>query len=539
MKREPVLLLKMEGRYFVQSHQMTGQPPPPEVCEMAAYIQNRSSEISSYSAEITIASPHGIGKTLLYVDNINSRSRMESITYFEGTETVSITVTTNSTSYHCVPETGVAIRTVVQSQDDSWDFSPESEYMGMEEVDGEECLRIRDYVMGYEVDCWFSNQTGLMMKTFYASPGMNQSQTMTYTYMDIDSELDPELFSLPPNVEVRDKSIVGRPGTVLLAMPIVTEDQAPLFLSVETDPPGYLLDFKPRTGTGTNQVAEISLRPALNETVEIIYNAYVLVKPKDYSVIPKKTGILSESDFELWTRPQPSIQCSEAEISSTARSLVAQDDTIWGTAMNIMDFMWEVKGRGGVQDAVNVLKTKGAVCNGFATLSCALLRASGIPARVLAVIPVGMKVAMHYLVEFYVPDFGWVWLEPSFKKLPHQTTDDVVIGIMYPEDDLGSGGYEGIYASGELILTLVDPDTGRMGGLEAMEVARFQAGGAKAEEAYDMTLNLWREYESYDGWRSVEDKAEVRTLFQEGLSGLETQSISAYFELIESLRSEF
>lgn len=518
---------------------MTGQPPPQEVCEIAAYILNRSSEISSYRAEFTVASTHGTGKTLLYVDNINSRSRMESITYFEGAETVSITVTTNSTSYHYVPETGVAIRTVVQSRDDSWDFSSESEYMGIEEIDGEACLRIRDYVMGYEVECWFSNQTGLMMKTFYASPGMNQSQTMTYTYTDIDSELDPELFSLPPDVEVRDRPIVGRPGTVLLAMPIVTEDQAPLFLSVETDPPGYLLDFKPRTGTGANQVAEISLRPALNETVEIIYNAYVLVKPKDYSVIPKKTGILSESDFELWTRPQPSIQCSAAEISMTAKGLVARDDTIWGTAMNIRDFMREVKGRGGVQDAVNVLKTKGAVCNGFATLSCALLRASGIPARVLAVIPVGMKVAMHYLVEFYVPDFGWVWLEPSFKKLPHQTTDDVVIGIMYPEDDLGSGGYEGIYASGELILTLVDPDTGRMGGLEAMEVARFQAGGAKAEEAYDMTLNLWGEYESYDGWRSVEDKAEVHTFFQEGLSGLETQSISAYFELIESLRSEF
>ena len=216
-----------------------------------------------------------------------------------------------------------------------------------------------------------------------------------------------------------------------------------------------------------------------------------------------------------------------------------RDETIWRTASNVLGFMKNVKSRGGVQDAVNVLKTKGAVCNGFATLSCALLRANGIPARVLAVMPVGMKIAMHYLVEFYVPDYGWVWLEPSFKKLPHQTTEDIVIGVMYPEDDLGTGGYHGIYGSREVILTMYDPVTGQMGGLEAEEVSRFSAGSKKAAEAYDKTIQLWQEYMSGINLKSPAEKAELIEYFKKGIAVLEGQNINSYNNFIESLRSKF
>jgi transglutaminase-like putative cysteine protease len=537
----PVLLVKAEGRYFVKSTLRGSQLPPQRVSEIVAYLQNRSSEISSYRAEVSVTSTYESGKMLLYVDKQNSRSRTESISYFQWVETRTITTFSDSTSFYYVPETGVAIRTHDTTQEDEWSFGPESEYIGVEEVAVEECFKIRDSVIGYEVEYWFSKQTGLLMKVYTRFPQTKYNQTMTYTYSDINVPIDPELFSLPSEVEMKDTPFAETPNTVVLTMPIVTEDQAPLFLTVETNPPEYLLDYEVMPQTGMNQVAKIILRPMLEGWVEIRLSAYALVKPKDYSSILKNSKISPDLALEIeeWTKPQPSIQCSAAEISMVAESLEDQDETIWRTASNVLDFMKNVKSRGGVQDAVNVLKTKGAVCNGFATLSCALLRANGIPARVLAVMPVGMKIAMHYLVEFFVPGYGWVWFEPSFKKLPHQTTEDIVIGVMYPDDDLGTGGYHGIYTSRDVTLTMYDPVTGQMGGLEAEEVSRYSVGRKKAVEAYGKTIQLWHEYMTEINPKSQAEKAELIEYFEEGIAVLAGQNINSYNNFIESLRSKF
>lgn len=534
-------MVKAEGRYFAKSTIGESQLPPQRVSEIVAYLQNRSSEISTYRAEISFTSTYESGKMLLSVDKQNSKSRTESITYFQGVETRTINIFANSTSYYYVPETGVAIRTRDTTQEDEWNFGPESEYIGVEEVAVEECFRIRDSVIGSEVEYWFSKQTGLLMKVYTRFPQTKYNQTMTYTYSDINVPIDPELFSLPSEVEMKDTPFAETPNTVVLTMPIVTEDQAPLFLTVETNPPEYLLDYEVMPQTGVNQVAKITLKPMLEGWVEIHLSAYALVKPKDYSSILKNAKISPDLSLgiEEWTKPQPSIQCSAAEISAAAEGLKDQDETIWRTASNVLDFMKNVKSRGGVQDAVNVLKTKGAVCNGFATLSCALLRANGIPARVLAVMPIGMKIAMHYLVEFYVPDYGWVWLEPSFKKLPHQTTEDIVIGVMYPDDDLGTGGYPGIYASSDVTLTMYDPVTGRMGGLEAEEVSRYSVGRKKAVEAYGKTIQLWQEYMLEINPKSQAEKAELIEYFEEGITVLAGQNINSYNNFIESLRSKF
>jgi|GEM_PF-2269977 len=75
-------------------------------------------------------------------------------------------------------------------------------------------------------------------------------------------------------------------------------------------------------------------------------------------------------------------------------------------------------------DALSVLDTGVAERDGFATLTCALLRAAGIPARYVqgAMLPSDLTGppwdsvhgASHVWVEAYYPDVGWIASDPQF-----------------------------------------------------------------------------------------------------------------------------
>jgi transglutaminase-like putative cysteine protease len=65
------------------------------------------------------------------------------------------------------------------------------------------------------------------------------------------------------------------------------------------------------------------------------------------------------------------------------------------------------------QTAVHAMQHK-VVCTGRANLLAALLRSAGIPARILGGAPARFKsVATHFIVEAYLPGFGWYPIEPT------------------------------------------------------------------------------------------------------------------------------
>ncbi|MGC9358958.1 MAG: transglutaminase domain-containing protein [Anaerolineae bacterium] len=68
-------------------------------------------------------------------------------------------------------------------------------------------------------------------------------------------------------------------------------------------------------------------------------------------------------------------------------------------------------------DALSVLDTGIAKREGFATLTCALLRAAGIPARYVvgAMLPSDLVHGVsHAWLEVYYPDVGWIASDPQF-----------------------------------------------------------------------------------------------------------------------------
>jgi transglutaminase-like putative cysteine protease len=535
-KGEPFVLVRAEGRYFVQPSKV--ESPPPEVQEILGYLNDRSSKISSYQVESTITVGTEAEKSLQLVDRVHSRSRNEVTDFFNGVETRQIKITVNSTSYRIVPETGIAIRMNDTSSGDDWGFSSSSECLGLEEFRGVECFRLKDIFMGSEINYWYTKQTGLIAKSTYMNPSIGQNITSYYRYSDFNTTFDPSLFALPPGIQVKDLPVAEGEGIVRLAIPILTEDQAPIFVGVETNPSEYLLDYRVMRETGINQVVEVRLKSTRDKIAEIRWIAYTMAKPKDYSSLPKSVLIPTTPEVSVveWMEPQLSVQSTAADIESVAKELLAQDRDLWRTSENVLAYMENVRPRGGVQDALNVLRTKGAVCNGYATLSCALLRANGIPARVLTVMPVGLRLTMHYLTEFDVPGYGWVWLEPSFKNLPHQPTEDVVIGVVYPQDDLGTGALDrGVYSSGDIILTLNNPETSEMGGLNSTRIMSFTASNEEAVDAYMESAKMWESYLTNVNLRSTAEKETILKHIIEGLSAFKARDRASYLTFMEDL----
>ena len=63
-------------------------------------------------------------------------------------------------------------------------------------------------------------------------------------------------------------------------------------------------------------------------------------------------------------------------------------------------------------------------------------RAKNVPARVLLVHnDQGFWTQMHYMVEYYLPGYGWVLIETTRGETPYETKRQVVNRVCYPEDE--------------------------------------------------------------------------------------------------------
>ena len=83
--------------------------------------------------------------------------------------------------------------------------------------------------------------------------------------------------------------------------------------------------------------------------------------------------------------------------------------------------------------AVEALEKQGS-CTSCANLVAALLRGSGIPARVLSGYPLWSgALQTHYIVEAWVPGFGWYPVESTRCQSPWPNFQQVNVSIIPPE----------------------------------------------------------------------------------------------------------
>jgi len=100
----------------------------------------------------------------------------------------------------------------------------------------------------------------------------------------------------------------------------------------------------------------------------------------------------------------------------------------------------------------------GGSCTGRANLGTALFRASGVPSRVLHVMPTwtwyfveenNMWYDMHYISEYFSIENGWVLSETTIGITPLEQKQNIVLRVNYPDDENRAGNMLDYYGGCE------------------------------------------------------------------------------------------
>jgi hypothetical protein len=199
-----------------------------------------------------------------------------------------------------------------------------------------------------------------------------------------------------------------------------------------------------------NKIINFTIDPMdKNETILIHFSCWAIIKNQNFDNIPDK--IRFPQKFELPEETKPWLSTTKVvQVNSILINLKAMQ--IRGIQNNVVTFAkrvaWFIKNhRYGLfllqlnifgffsQDALTTLFINGENV-GRSHLACAILRSQNIPARVILVNnDQGFWTQMHYMIEYYIPKYGWVLLDSTSGKTPYETKRQVINRICYPNDE--------------------------------------------------------------------------------------------------------
>jgi len=240
--------------------------------------------------------------------------------------------------------------------------------------------------------------------------------------------------------------------TVTYAFPPDYGFQVPILLDLHEDSTADIIQYSIDTDAyEPNRVANFTIRSLQkNEQKLIHFSIWVLVEAYDFNDIPTDASMPKNrndvpEDTWLWLSRSEMVQKDRVLIRRQANALEGKNDNILSYAQNVSSFiknhrysffllqLWTrmfLK-----QDAMTTLRINGENV-GRSHLACALFRAKNIPARViLAHNDQGFWTQMHYMVEYYIPGYGWVLLDSTKGITPYDTQRQVINRICSIDDE--------------------------------------------------------------------------------------------------------
>jgi len=228
-------------------------------------------------------------------------------------------------------------------------------------------------------------------------------------------------------------------GVLRFPIPGTYRDQVPLTFDVKVEPPGALKSYRwVRRPDGRNWLCEVTVAPT-EQGALVRWEALVLVGRGKDVPLPEAARAEAPGEAAPWTRSTACVQSDDAAIRDEAQELAKGTDGVEAYARRVIEFTAHHKGKEGVPfDALDARKGLdcGGSCTSRANLAAALLRAKGIPARTVAHLPTWSgPLYEHWLVEYWHPGAGWVWLESSLGQFRPLPCTLVVLGVANPEDE--------------------------------------------------------------------------------------------------------
>jgi hypothetical protein len=238
----------------------------------------------------------------------------------------------------------------------------------------------------------------------------------------------------------RSKEAAAEPS-LLVSVPIPYRGQTPLAYDVASEPPGRVRALSIEAD-GENRFLRIALA-STKAGDEVFLDVRSLVLLRETDPLDGKGVRLAKQDeipeaIREHLRPAAGIDAEAPPVVEIAKTLPRGD--LNELVTGLFAFTKEKIGSGpGPQGSLEVLTRGGAVCTGFANLSAAILIASGVPARVLPCVLVGMDQQEHYIVEVWTPSTQWVKLESTLKIFPLDDVQHLVLRFVSPETPRSGG----------------------------------------------------------------------------------------------------
>lgn len=322
-------------------------------------------------------------------------------------------------------------------------------------------------------------------------------------------------------------------------------------------------------GVEPNRVVNFTLGSMQkDEHAMLHFTIWVLVENHEFTDIPQDIPLPSSKknlpvDTQQWLSRSDMVQIHRLRIKYNANKLEGKNDNILSYAQNVSTFIKEHRYLFFLlqlwtrtffkQDAMTTLRINGENV-GRAHLACALFRTQNIPARViLANNDQGFWTQMHYMVEYYIPDYGWVLLDTTNGKTPYATHRQIINRICSIYDEQHTkhdyiyrfmrGEERWIWISDEHVQPYyVDCKEGSKSQMFPESMLTLQPFAS--DYAFFRTQNVFTQYEKYLGDSlSASNQQHVQNAIDFQIQAcnelIETHNINEYVFYIEKAYDEY
>lgn len=226
-------------------------------------------------------------------------------------------------------------------------------------------------------------------------------------------------------------------ATYLFPLPLAYRDQVPLTFRLVVQPHECAKEVEIIEGPGENRILKLALDNLdKHQDIKVAYNSVVLVAPTKFNAVPRSAKFPEEwpTEAKPWMASTWCCDHENERIKAMAGKIRGDSndviDVINKTLVSASQKMAKAKGRVNDLIATEALDKEGS-CTSSANLVAALLRGAGIPSRILSGYPTWSgPLQTHYIVEAYVPQYGWYPVESTMCRAPWPNHQQVNVSVV-------------------------------------------------------------------------------------------------------------
>ncbi len=226
---------------------------------------------------------------------------------------------------------------------------------------------------------------------------------------------------------------------VYFVLPIAFREQAPIWLDIQCS---QMIDYRFVRLDAFNTFVAARLNN-YSGTINLDWTSWTLIKKHDYSRIPPSVPMPAFNELpdsvKPYLKPTGCVQWEDPFVKGKCDSIWGHTNDLIVLANRIKYYCycipWNFPTSPMSFDAFYAMKW-GNSCTGHAHAGAAIFRANGVPSRILMNMPLMNNFDMHWIIEYYIPQYGWVKMETSGGISPYVNAhQEIITFACNPEDE--------------------------------------------------------------------------------------------------------